>query len=198
MSQFKGILIHDGWSPYRTLNCQHGLCNAHHLRELTYLYEEFKQDWAGEMIELLVYANNQVKKCPLSPEQVAHLRGVFDTLLEVGDLMNQRNPSVQGKRGRVKQSKAINLIDRLRIYSEDVWRFATNPLVPFTNNIAEQAIRMPKVKQKISGCFRTQKGADVFCTIRSYLATLHKQGANLFRSLVKTFQGFVPQPAATG
>jgi transposase len=198
LPQFKGVLIHDGWSPYRRLDCQHGLCNAHHLRELTYLHEELGQDWAGEMIELLVYANNQVKQHSLIPKKVTDLRVVFDTLLEVGDQINPRNPSAQGKRGRIKQSKALNLIDRLRLYSDDVWRFATNPLVPFTNNSAEQAIRMPKVKQKISGCFRTQMGADIFCTIRSYLATMYKQGANLFHCLVKVFQGSVPLPAGVG
>jgi transposase len=106
LPQFKGILIHDGWSPYRTLDCQHGLCNAHHLRELTYLHEELGQDWTRDMIELLVHANNQV---------------------------NPRNPPVKGKRGRIKQGKAANLIDRLRLYSDDLWRFATNPLLPFTN-----------------------------------------------------------------
>jgi hypothetical protein len=78
--------------------------------------------------------------------------------------------------------------------SDDVWRFATDPGVPFTNNLAEQAVRMPKVKQKISGCFRTPEGADTFCVIRSYLATMHKQGANLFESLIQTFQGAAPQP----
>lgn len=197
LPQFKGILVHDGWSPYRTLNCMHGLCNAHHLRELTYIYEELRQDWAGEMIELLVYANDQVKQHPdLQPKQVAALRDVFDTLLEIGDLLNPRNPPVKGKRGRVKQSKAANLIDRLRLYSDDVWRFATDPSVPFTNNIAEQAIRMPKVKQKISGCFRTQKGADIFCTLRSYLATMYKQGANVFHCLVQSFRGPILQPFA--
>ncbi len=165
------------------------------MRELTYLYEELEQDWAGEMIELLVHANNQVKQhTSLPPEKVAHLRDFFHTLLEVGDLINPRNPPVKGKRGRVKQNKAANLIDRLRLYRDEVWRFITNPQVPFTNNIAEQAIRMPKVKQKISSCFRTQKGADIFCTLRSYLATMYKQGANVFHSLIQSFRASILQP----
>jgi len=99
-----------------------------------------------------------------------------------------------GKRGRTRQSKATNLLWRLRTYAEDVWRFASDPNVPFSNNLAEQAVRMPKVKQKISGGFRTRNGADTFCTIRSYLATLHKQGHNLFHALTLTFQGQPPQP----
>jgi transposase len=82
----------------------------------------------------------------------------------------------------------------LRTYADDVWRFATDHNIPFTNNLAEQAVRMPKVKQKISGGFRTKNGADTFCTIRSYLATMHKQGANLFHVLTLTFEGQPPQP----
>ncbi|NMQ07962.1 IS66 family transposase, partial [Candidatus Accumulibacter phosphatis] len=79
-------------------------------------------------------------------------------------------------------------------YTDDVWRFATDPGVPFTNNLAEQAVRMSKVKQKVSGGFRTKKGADAYCIIHSYLATMHKQGANLFHALILTFQGQPPQP----
>ncbi|MCW8207668.1 IS66 family transposase, partial [Verminephrobacter aporrectodeae subsp. tuberculatae] len=106
------------------------------------------------------------------------------------------NPRVQsnGRRGRIKQSKAANLIGRLRDYSDDVWRFMTEPNVPFTNNLAEQAVRMPKVKQKISGCFRTSDGADIYCIIRSYLATLNKQGAKLFDALTQAFLGSPVQP----
>ena len=106
------------------------------------------------------------------------------------------NPLAQksGKRGRTRQSKATNLLRRLRHYADDVWRLASDHHVPFTNNLAEQAVRMPKVKQKISGCFRTKNGADTFCTLRSYLATLHKQGVKLFHALTLTFLGQPPQP----
>jgi transposase len=99
-----------------------------------------------------------------------------------------------GKRGRPKQSKATNLIGRLRDYSDDVWRFMTQANVPFTNNLAEQTVRMPKVKQKVSGCFRTLHGAQTYCVIRSYCATMHKQGANIFESLAAAFKGAPPQP----
>jgi len=83
----------------------------------------------------------------------------------------------------------------LRLHGDDVWRFATDVGVPFTNNMAEQAVRMPKVKQKISGCFRTEEGADFYYTIRSYLATLHKQAENLFEALLQTFKTTPPVPA---
>ncbi len=192
---FLGTLIHDGWKPYRELLCKHGLCNAHHLRELTYVFEELKQAWAGRMIDLLVAACHEVNTLgsPLPRERIADFRSRYNELLAAGDAVNPLTPK-SGKRGRTRQSKPANLLLRLRTYSDDVWRFATDHNVPFTNNLAEQAVRMPKVKQKISGGFRTKNGADTFCTIRSYLATMHKQGANLFQALTLTFQGQPPQP----
>jgi len=93
-----------------------------------------------------------------------------------------------------QESKATNLIGRLHDYSDDVWRFMTQPDVPFTNNLAEQTVRMPKVKQKVSGCFRTPQGAQNYCVIRSYCATMHKHGANIFESLVAALKGSTPQP----
>jgi transposase len=195
LSGFLGTLIHDGWKPYRDLLCTHGLCNAHHLRELLYLFEELEQVWAGRMIELLVAACHEVNEAggALTVERVADFRARYTAILNEGDGVN---PQVQksGKRGRTRQSKATNLLLRLRTYADDVWRFASDHNVPFSNNLAEQAVRMPKVKQKISGGFRTQNGADTFCTIRSYLATMHKQGNNLFLALTLTFQGQPPQP----
>jgi transposase len=195
LSDFLGTLIHDGWKPYRDLLCQHGLCNAHHLRELIYLFEELEQVWAGRMIELLVAACHEVNEAggALSVERLADFKSRYAEILSEGEAVN---PWLQksGKRGRTRQSKAANLLWRLRTYADDVWRFASEHSVPFTNNLAEQAVRMPKVKQKISGGFRTQNGADTFCTIRSYLATMHKQGHNLFHALTLTFQGQTPQP----
>jgi transposase len=204
LQQFKGVLVHDGWMPYKALECQHALCNQHHLRELTYLLEEQGQAWAGDMIELLTHANQQDNlncadgKAPNYASQkyqgeVYDLRALYDAILAQAQADNPIALST-GKRGRTKQSKATNLIGRLRDYSDDVWRFMTHPNVPFTNNLAEQAVRMPKVKQKVSGCFRTPEGAATYCVIRSYCATMHKQGANIFESLVSAFNGTPPQP----
>jgi transposase len=173
LQQFKGVLVHDGWLPYKALQCQHALCNQHHLRELTYLLEEQGQAWAGEMIELLTYANHQDNlNCadakPLDYDsqkyqsEVRDLRDLYEAILAQAQTDNPIALST-GKRGRPKQSKATNLIGRLRDYSDDVWRFMTQPNVPFTNNLAEQAVRMPKVKQKVSGCFRTPEGAATYC-----------------------------------
>jgi transposase len=201
---FKGVLVHDGWKPYRALECEHALCNVHHLRELTYVFEEMKQPWAGQMIELLSRANrlDRVRWAEGgtpdydSLDSVLQAQGLYDeymALLELGDQANPRAPAT-GKRGGTKQNFAANLLHRLREYTEDVWRFMSEPEVPFTNNVAEQAVRMPKVKQKISGCFRTPEGADTFCVIRSYLATMHKQSADLFDCLINTFLGAPTQP----
>ena len=195
LTGFLGTLIHDGWKPYRELLCKHGLCNAHHLRELTYLFEEMGQAWAKRLIDLLVGACHEVTAAggPLRPERIAHIRALYDEILREGEAANPRAPP-SGRRGSTKQSKATNLLGRLRNHADDVWRFMTDHGVPFTNNLAEQAVRMPKVKQKIAGCFRTKNGVDTFCVIRSYLATLHKQGDNLFHSLTMTFMGYPPQP----
>jgi transposase len=204
LQQFRGVLVHDGWMPYKALECQHALCNQHHLRELTYLLEECGQAWAGDMIELLTHANHLDNlncadaRTPNYDSQkyqgkVRDLRALYDAILAQAQAQNPIAPAT-GKRGRPKQSKATNLIGRLRDYSDDVWRFMTQPDVPFTNNLAEQTVRMPKVKQKVSGCFRTLHGAQTYCIIRSYCATMHKQGANIFDSLVAAFKGAPPQP----
>ena len=205
LKQFQGVLVHDGWIPYKALLCQHALCNAHHLRELTYLLEEQGQAWAGDMIEVLTHANHLDNvNCadgqspnydgPKYQSQVRDLRHLYDAILAQAHADNPIALS-SGKRGRPKQSKATNLIGRLRDYSDDVWRFMTRADVPFTNNVAEQTVRMPKVKQKVSGCFRTLQGAQTYCVIRSYCATMHKQGANIFEALVATFKGAPLQPS---
>ncbi|EKD96548.1 MAG: Transposase [uncultured bacterium] len=205
LGQFKGVLVHDGWLPYKALECQHALCNAHHLRELTYLLEEQDHAWAGDMIELLRHASHLDNlNCTdgQSPNygsrkyqaEIRELRDLYEAILAQAQTDNPVAPST-GKRGRPKQSKATNLIGRLSDYADDVWRFMTQPDVPFTNNLAEQTVRMPKVKQKVCGCFRTLPGAQAYCVIRSYCATMHKQGANVFESLVAAFKGATPQPS---
>ena len=195
LTAFVGTLVHDGWKTYRDLVCTHALCNAHHLRELTFVFEQLGQAWANRLIDLLTDALDEVKSIggPLPAERRADYRSRYAEILAEGDTANPRAPRT-GKRGRVKQSKARNLLDRLTLYADDVWRFATDHGVPFSNNVAEQAVRMPKVKEKISGGFRTLTGLETFCTIRSYLATLQKQGVNTFDALALAFQGTPLQP----
>jgi len=197
LPHFRGTLVHDGLESYRSFrNCTHSLCNAHHLRELKALAEDHKQPWAEQMGKLLQEACHEVNVSAdgrLTQKRIAHYRLRYNKILRTGE---RKHPvrAASGKRGRTKQSSATNLLGRLREHADDVWRFAADHEVPFTNNLAEQAVRMPKVKQKISGGFRTQAGATRFCVIRSYLETLRKQGANLFVALTQAFQGTVPQP----
>lgn len=194
--RIKGTLVHDGWASYRELDCAHALCNAHHLRELTFVHEECGQPWAKHMIDLLVATHHETVATqgkPLTAMRIRTIRADYEAILVGAATANPERPA-SGKRGRTAQSVPFNLYRRLRDHADDVLRFTIDPLVPFSNNLAEQAIRMPKVKHKIAGCFRTTEGAQAFCIIRSYLATLQKQHFDLFSSLVQVFKGNVPQP----
>jgi transposase len=195
-----GTAVHDCWGPYWRLLCAHGLCNAHLLRELTFQRETTPQRWPKRMIDLLIGARDhceaarQQNKAALSPWRTRRIFRDYHAILDQALTRNPRAESQVKRRGRVKQSVAFNLINRMRGHAEAVLRFVTDLRVPFTNNLAERAIRMPKVKQKISGCFRTMAGAQTFCTIRSYLDTMHKQGHNMFAVLRQTFIGRPPSP----
>jgi transposase len=203
----QGVLVHDGLASYKGLDCTHSLCNAHHIRELVYIHEQENEKiwdpWAQEMIDLLLQALGEVDLAggPLIEPRQAWFDAQWSVLLERGEAFNpqiQRRRTSQdaglGSRGRLRQSKAANLLKRLREHRQEVWRFMRQAGVPFTNNLAEQALRMAKVKQKISGCFRTEHGADTFFTIRSYLATMTKQKNNLFDCLVSVFNRQTIQP----
>jgi transposase len=186
LPKYHGVLVHDGWQPYRDLVCLHALCNAHHLRELLFLAEEMQQSWALEMIDLLRQGCHEVNESPkgmLEASRLAHLRSEYTRILDAAEREHPRVQPQPGKRGRPKQSKATKLLGRLREHAQDVWRFASHALVPFTNNAAEPLMRMLKVKLKIAGTFRTEAGADTFCAIRSYLATMVRQGHSAFECL---------------
>jgi transposase len=131
---------------------------------------------------------------PLPAPRVEQLHARYDTILTEAEARNPRRPRRPGTRGRAKQSPAYNLIARLREHRDEVLRFICDLRVPFDNNLAERDIRMPKLKQKVSGCFRAEAGVQNFATIRSYLSTLRKQSADIFQSLVLTFQGSPPMP----
>jgi transposase len=202
LTQFAGVLMHDHWSAYARYNCRHAFCNAHHLRELIAIAETIpsQQRWAEDMIALLCEANTittnarQQGLAALPTPKVERLQARYDTLLDAAEARNPARPPPPGSRRRVKQSPVYNLIARLREHRDEVLRFITDLRVPFDNNQAERDIRMPKLKQKVSGCFRTDTGIEHFATIRSYLSTLRKQSADLFQALVLTFQGSPPMP----
>lgn len=202
LPQRTAILVHDCWKPYWRLDCEHALCNAHLLRELTFLHETTGQSWPKRMIGLLTRARKrceavrQEDRTALSARQIRRIFTHYEAILTEAQAHNPHAVRQNKRRGRVKQTQAFNLLRRMREHAAEVLRFVTDLRVPFTNNLGERAIRMPKVKQKISGCFRTLKGAQNFCTIRSYLDTMDKQGHNLFEVLRLTFMGQPPMPAS--
>ena len=166
LPRYKGILCHDHWKPYYHYTCLHALCNAHHLRELKRAGEQDKQAWAFEMKQLLENINRAVNDAGgmLSHEEAEHWKRQYSQLLAKAEIEcpPPEKPD-KPQRGRVKRSKARNLLERLINFEADVLRFMINTDVPFTNNAAENAIRMTKVHQKISGCFRSLDGAGIFC-----------------------------------
>jgi transposase len=187
---YKGTVVHDYWKSYLNFkNCKHALCNTHHLRELTFLYEEEKHEWAKEMIELLMKIKEATEESPLG--RVSKKEGIvfgkqFEDIIQKG--FNETPPpsiEINTKRGRKKKGKALCLLERFRDKKEMILSFMYDPLIPFDNNQAERDIRMAKLYQKISGCFRTKKGAKDFLIIRSFLSTVKKHGLNVIESIIK-------------
>lgn len=192
--RFTGILCHDHWKPYFTYACTHALCNAHHLRELERAWEQDHQTWALCMKSLLEEINTATHAAggQLAPEAAHAYRMRYRYCAAKAQSECPPPTTPTGKRGRQKRSKARNLLERLVNYEEEVLRFMENPLVPFTNNQAENDLRMTKVQQKVSGCFRSLEGAQIFCRIRGYLSTCRKHGVSASEALKQLFQGKLP------
>ena len=194
-SGLKGCLVHDHWGPYFTLpGVVHAMCNAHHLRELQALVEIDKEVWAGQLQPLLRLAHRVVRRArqrdmPLRPWLVASIEARYDKLLRKALEYHESQPVLRapqrGRRGRKKRRPGHNLALRLEKRRESVLRFLHDPTVPFTNNLAEQDLRMMKLRMKISGCFRSEQGARDFATLRSVLSTAGKQGWNRFETLLR-------------
>ena len=199
LPQFSGRAIHDHYRSYfQFSNCLHGLCNAHHLRELQFITDQYQQPWATQMSQLLLDIKAAVARaptthCSLSPYQCRQFSDTYDEIVAAGLAANPM-PEKAAKKGRPKQTPPKNLLDRLQKYKQQVLAFMYDFRVPFTNNLAERDVRMVKVKQKISGSFRTHNGAKIFCAIRSYISTARKQGINVLDALEAAFWGnpFLP------
>lgn len=200
LPKFHGIAVHDAWAPYWQAECTHALCNAHHLRELTALVEQGGQAWAQSLQDLLREIKRTVATALASGAEglAAATHEAFfaryEALLTEGLMLNPAATQRIGQRGRSKQSKARNLLLRLQQRQAEVLRFMTDFRVPFDNNLAERDLRMMKVQQKISGCFRAITGAQAFCRTRSYISTVRKHGLNVLSALEQVFTGtpFVP------
>ena len=187
---YQGTSVHDGFCAYGAYPCRHALCNVHHLRELTFLWEQEHQSWAGALKHLLMemYHAVQTAKTLAQTHLASAARAEFGRryrdLLAQGRAANPvRLPTGPPRAGRRKQTKAQNLLDRLEAGAAAVFAFVDDFAVPFSNNQAERDIRMVKVQQKISGTFRSDPGAQAFCRIRGYLSTLRKQGHSLLETL---------------
>ena len=203
LPNFTGRAIHDGLPVYfQYANAKHGLCNQHHLRSFDFLEERHPQQWVSALSDLIVEiktAVDQAKeklKTKLSPKTIKDFSARYDALLKQGFRKNPPpNVETPAKRGRPKQSLAKNLLDHLSDHKEAVLAFMVDFNVPFDNNQAERDIRMMKVKQKISGCFRSQRGARVFCAIRGYISTARKNQQPILEVLQAALDGHPYIPA---
>ncbi len=189
LTGFTGVAMHDGWASYHRFDCEHALCNVHHLRELT-VFKEAGQEWADDMIALLIKIKIDVEQAKqqnldqLDTARITDLERQYLNIIQAGySLHPPPEKSDKSKRGRVKNSPERNLLKRLDEHRKSVLRFMHDFDVPFDNNLAERAIRMMKVRQKVSGCFRSFNGADIFCIIRTYIASLKKQGYSIYAAL---------------
>lgn len=191
---FNGVMCHDHWKPYYRYNCLHSLCNAHHLRELTRANEQDGQVWAETMRLFLVNLNQSVldEGGVINKDKQADYINQYRKILKEGEKESPPPFPVKGKRGRPKKSKSRNLLERLQNYEDDVLRFMVDNDAPFTNNQGENDLRMAKVQQKISGCFRSEYGAEMFFGLRSYLSSCKKQGISASAALSLLLNGMLP------
>jgi len=201
LPDFGGRAIHDFWRPYFSYSCAHGLCNAHHLRELIFVHEQHGQDWADKMIDCLLDIKKAVALAKpttdhLTKAQVRDFEARYQSILDQGYAQNPLSPAPAGKkRGRRKKTKPRNLLERLDEHRQEALAFMYDFRVPFDNNLAERDIRMMKVQQKISGMFRSEEGAKAFCRIRSYISTARKNAMGALDAIARVFTGnpFVPR-----
>lgn len=200
---YQGVAVHDGFPSYKQYACKHALCNVHHLRELTAVHEQGQQAWARAFKTLLCDLKNEVAQAQaagltvLPPLRRQAIANDYQTLI---DQAYTANPPPQGgwptgKRGRRRKPKARNLAERLDTQRTEVLAFVDTFGVPFDNNLVERDIRMLKVQQKVSGCFRSWEGAQAAADLRSYLSTMRKQGHTVTSVLQSLFTG-QPIPVA--
>jgi len=199
---YKGILVHDHWAAYnKYTNCSHSYCNAHVLRELEGITQNDNVQWSKDMHTLLTTMNKAVHRAKdnnkesLSDAQIKKFTKSYEKITKSAlKLYPLSKPPDKKQKGKQKQSKAKNLLDRLLKYKNEHLRFISDFRVPFTNNQAEKDLRMIKVKEKISGSFASFKGGEMFCRIRSYISTLKKNKLSVFKGLESVLNGELVLP----
>ena len=188
LNRIRGWLVHDCWSSYfRFTNMKHAICGAHILRELEGLIENGQSKWAKVFHVFLMH----VYEMPFE-ERVKrrdHIEDRFSLICSLGEKAEPPPRKTPGKKGRYKRTKGRNLVERLIREKEAILAFAFNREVPFTNNLAERDIRPAKVKQKVSNCFRTLSGAEIYARIAGFVSTARKHDRNVFSELYTTFEG---------
>ncbi len=193
LNQYGGIVTHDRYNTYFSLSCTHALCNAHLLRDLEAVIEQTNETWATRLQKLLLQIYQNVKEAKqkglgqLSDKSLKNFQKRYEKYVDIGLALHTPPEKVPGKMGRPKKGKTRNLLEDLQKHQEAVLRFAFDFRVPFDNNQSERDIRMCKVKLKISGCFRTSKGASIFARIRSFILTAQKQGLRPLMALSDLF-----------
>jgi transposase len=187
---YDGILVHDRWASYDKYDCSHALCNSHLLRELKYLHEEMNRAWAEKLKILLQRANERKTEGAITPHFRTRIRNQIEEIVCAALKKEPKPVYEQGKRGKKPKGKAVCLLEVFRERLDDILRFMYVKDVPFDNNQAERDIRMMKLKQKISGCFRTKQGIANFCRIRSYISTVKKQNKNVWNAITQAIQGY--------
>ena len=201
LPHYKGVAVHDYWRSYlKFTDCQHSFCNVHHLRDLCFIVEQYDQAWAAKMKRLLCDIKEEVastseQHTALPRDRLAYYEAAYDALIAQGFAANPSPPKTKPRPiGRPKQSPAKNLLDRLHKHKAGVLAFMYDFRIPFDNNLVERDVRMIKVQQKVSGCFRTEDGAHIFCAIRSYISTARKHGLNAIDAIHNAFldQPFIP------
>ncbi|MBN1606238.1 MAG: IS66 family transposase [Polyangiaceae bacterium] len=202
LPDFRGRAVHDFWGSYLDYDCDHAFCNAHLLRELIFLWEEQQQTWAKDMLDHLLAIKEAVDtaraagRAALPTEELDRFRRRYLQNVDAGYAQNPAAESSGGppRRGRRKQSKARNLLDRFHNHPDGILAFMYDFSVPFDNNLSERDLRMMKLRQKISGTFRSFAALVNFCRIRGYVATARKNGLNALEALRRVFTGnpFLP------
>jgi len=199
LPRFTGTVVHDRYRSYYGYLFIHSLCNAHILRELKYLYENKGLEWAKGLSKLLAKANRRKKEDKLTQHFITRTINHFERIVqrELKRVSSETPLPRKGNRGRVPRTEEHRLLDALAENQEDFLRFLLDPEVPFDNNLAERDLRMIKLKQKISGCFRSGKGGEQFCRIRGYVSTLRKNGLTVLEQIENAFKGnpFIPGQA---
>lgn len=186
LKDFTGHAIHDCLAAYFDFSrAKHGLCNAHIVRELQALVEG-KSQWAETMRTFLLDLHGELQHSSLSGQAAEMVRQNYRQILLQAD-QEEPPPKMQAGKGRPKNTPGRNLLRRLQQHEEAVLAFALVDGVPFTNNLAERDLRPAKVKQKVSGCFRTVQGADVYARLQAIISTCRKQGRNIFSTLRDIF-----------